>query len=216
VFGNILFAYAVSRSNGVNSAGHVAQSYNGLLIEQNAIAPNGRGIYVGGYVAATGVPSSVLPYAPMQANDAWQNGIDFGGATFTNFAFRSPGFAVDSVGNLSANNVLSTAGHVGSHSAYNPTVGCYDTGQAAGAGLLLGGGSLLYIASLNAAGDYVGTRCTIDTSGNVNATGGVGVFGHTAPVSRPTVSGAKGSNAALASLLTALAAYGLVTDSTTA
>ena len=41
-------------------------------------------------------------------------------------------------------------------------------------------------------------------------------FNNTAPIAKPTVSGAKGSNAALASLMTALAAYGLVTDSTTA
>jgi hypothetical protein len=41
-------------------------------------------------------------------------------------------------------------------------------------------------------------------------------FNGTAAVAKPTVSGAKGSNAALASLMTALAAYGLVTDSTTA
>jgi hypothetical protein len=36
------------------------------------------------------------------------------------------------------------------------------------------------------------------------------------PISRPTVSGSRGGNAALASLLTALSTYGLVTDSTTA
>jgi hypothetical protein len=41
-------------------------------------------------------------------------------------------------------------------------------------------------------------------------------FNNTAPIAKPTVTGAKGSNAALASLMTALAAYGLVTDSTTA
>lgn len=41
-------------------------------------------------------------------------------------------------------------------------------------------------------------------------------FNNSAPIAKPTVSGAKGSNAALASLLTALAAYGLVTDSTSA
>jgi len=38
-------------------------------------------------------------------------------------------------------------------------------------------------------------------------------FNNTAPIAKPTVTGAKGGNAALASLLTALAAYGLVTDS---
>ena len=42
--------------------------------------------------------------------------------------------------------------------------------------------------------------------------GGVGFSGAT-PVGRQTITGAKGGNAALASLLTALATYGLITDS---
>ncbi len=42
----------------------------------------------------------------------------------------------------------------------------------------------------------------------------VGFYGAT-PASKPTVSGSKGGNAALASLLTALANLGLITDSTT-
>ena len=181
VMGNILFAYAVSRSNGVNTAGHVAQSYNGLLIEQNAIAPNGRGIYVGGYATATGVPTRPLPYAVMQASDAWQFGIDFNGATFTGDAFRSPGFAVDGVGSLLAYNVQASGGHVIATGAYNPSVGCYDTGQAAGAGLLFGGGNMLYVATLNFGGDYVGTRCTIDASGNITASGQMQIGGTSGP-----------------------------------
>lgn len=44
---------------------------------------------------------------------------------------------------------------------------------------------------------------------------GLGAWGSGAPASKPTVTGAKGGNAALASLMTALVAYGLVTDSTT-
>jgi hypothetical protein len=40
-------------------------------------------------------------------------------------------------------------------------------------------------------------------------------FNNTGPPAKPTVTGAKGGNAALASLMTALAAYGLVTDTTT-
>ena len=40
-------------------------------------------------------------------------------------------------------------------------------------------------------------------------------FNNTAPIAKPTVTGSKASNAALASLLTALASYGLVTDSST-
>lgn len=46
-----------------------------------------------------------------------------------------------------------------------------------------------------------------------NATG-LGFFG-TAPIAKPTVTGAKGGNAALSSLLAQLAALGLITDSTT-
>jgi hypothetical protein len=40
-------------------------------------------------------------------------------------------------------------------------------------------------------------------------------FNNTPPISKPTVTGSKGGNAALASLITALANYGLITDSTT-
>lgn len=47
----------------------------------------------------------------------------------------------------------------------------------------------------------------------VNTTG-LGFFG-TAPAAKPTVSGSRSANAALASLITALAALGLVTDTTT-
>jgi hypothetical protein len=50
----------------------------------------------------------------------------------------------------------------------------------------------------------------------MSATTGFGAFG-TAPVTvQPSVTGAKGGNEALASLLTALAAFGLITDNTTA
>ena len=45
---------------------------------------------------------------------------------------------------------------------------------------------------------------------------GFGVWGATAPTSKPSVTGSRGGNAALASLITALASYGLITDNTTA
>lgn len=41
-------------------------------------------------------------------------------------------------------------------------------------------------------------------------------FNNTNPIAKPTVTGSRGGNAALASLLTALANYGLITDSTSA
>jgi hypothetical protein len=46
----------------------------------------------------------------------------------------------------------------------------------------------------------------------LQTTGNVGFYG-TAPQAKPAVSGSKGANAALASLVTALATLGLVTDS---
>ena len=50
--------------------------------------------------------------------------------------------------------------------------------------------------------------------GKTQIHGQVGFQG-TSPIAKPTVTGSKGGNAALASLLTALANYGLITDSTT-
>jgi len=50
-------------------------------------------------------------------------------------------------------------------------------------------------------------------SGSVRHNSTVG-FNNTAPIAKPTVSGLKGSNAALGSLLAALVAYGLITDTT--
>lgn len=69
----------------------------------------------------------------------------------------------------------------------------------------------------------VGTANSVVTSSGtitshlaaLRVTGNVGFF-NTAPAARATVSGSRGGNAALASLLTALATYGLITDGTTA
>ena len=47
-----------------------------------------------------------------------------------------------------------------------------------------------------------------------NASEKIGFFGKSPPVVKPTVTGSKGSNAALTSLMAALVSLGLVTDST--
>jgi hypothetical protein len=66
---------------------------------------------------------------------------------------------------------------------------------------------------------------TNTTPANITTTGTAGIqfgvntrvgFYNATPIAKPTVTGAKGSNAALGSLLTALASYGLITDSSTA
>ena len=50
---------------------------------------------------------------------------------------------------------------------------------------------------------------------NLKISGNIG-FNNTPPIAKPTLTGAKGSNAALASVIAALVAYGLATDTTTA
>jgi hypothetical protein len=57
-----------------------------------------------------------------------------------------------------------------------------------------------------------GGGIVISNDGGVKLTGKLGV-NNTTPISKPTVTGSRGGNAALASLLTALANYGLITDS---
>ena len=66
--------------------------------------------------------------------------------------------------------------------------------------------------------DFVSTSFLMLTGGNLSGplkTLTVG-FNGTAPIVKPTVSGSRGGNAAVAALLTALASYGLITDSTSA
>lgn len=72
-------------------------------------------------------------------------------------------------------------------------------------------------AAFNSPASFSGDLLTadaVDTTANSLRVTGTSGFNNTAPIAKPTVTGAKGSNAALASLITALAAYGLVTDST--
>jgi len=56
----------------------------------------------------------------------------------------------------------------------------------------------------------------VEDHGDVTVVRGLGVFGAAPPSARPTVAGSRAGNAALASLLTALAATGLITDGTSA
>lgn len=66
------------------------------------------------------------------------------------------------------------------------------------------------------------TKSFVGTSGpdgivvGKNVTSKVGFYGVATPVVKPTVTGSRGANAALTSLLVALAAQGLVIDATTA
>jgi hypothetical protein len=64
------------------------------------------------------------------------------------------------------------------------------------------------ICRVNADGHVaIGTGTHTKVAGNVG-------FNNSAPLAKPTITGSRGDNAALASLLTQLAAYGLITDGT--
>jgi hypothetical protein len=73
-------------------------------------------------------------------------------------------------------------------------------------------GGLFQILSNN----YATTLLSMTDLGDLTVTKGVGVFATAPPAAKPTVTGSRAGNAALASLLTALASYGLITDSSTA
>lgn len=81
------------------------------------------------------------------------------------------------------------------------------------------GGTAFVQPGLSAAAPDYGTSELRNATGaaRVSAGGAAdGVAFHgTAPIAKPTVTGSRGGNAALASLLTALANYGLITDGTT-
>jgi hypothetical protein len=70
----------------------------------------------------------------------------------------------------------------------------------------------------DSSGNYIGTPISVDYSGRLRvgeSNHSMGFFGAN-PILKPTVTGSRGGNAALTSLLQQLAALGLITDNTTA
>jgi hypothetical protein len=82
--------------------------------------------------------------------------------------------------------------------------------------MITGSGGIAFAAT-NGSG-VVGAAYLTASSAGVAAAGSIGLWGTAASAvaSKPVVSGAKGSNAALASLILALKNYGMITDSTSA
>ena len=79
--------------------------------------------------------------------------------------------------------------------------------QSAGTGIRLGGDALVNL--------YRSVAGALTTDGALAVGGGVG-FNGAPPAAKPAVTGSRGGNEALGSLLSALAAIGLITDNTTA
>ena len=120
---------------------------------------------------------------------------------------------------------VTTAGMVSSTntSGYN-FMAAGTAGNGAYLAKVTGDSTYRWIVDQNGAMSWASGSAGADTtlartsSGVLTLTGSLGVsgpvgFNGTAPASKPTVSGSRGSNAALASLLTALANMGLLTDS---
>lgn len=136
-------------------------------------------------------------------------------ANFTGNVF-APGFFANSVVQL-GKTVAGSPGTVAIYGAAGEQRGILLKRAALnGWGVLVQGATDdLNIGRWNDAGAFQGNALSlIRATGAATFSAGVGVFGTAPPAAKPAVTGAKGSNAALASLLTVLASYGLLTDST--
>jgi hypothetical protein len=118
---------------------------------------------------------------------------------------------------LSANAGL----YLGSNVATGPTdfskhisfYGGNQYGMCVTGGQLNYGGTSSIIHAFNSSGT---ATATITATGGLKMLQGIGLFNGTPVTAKPTLTGAKGSNAALASVIAALVAYGMATDTTTA
>ena len=111
-------------------------------------------------------------------------------------------------------------GHTGSGFSFCASIRCYQDG-AVGTRVP---GRLVFETGTGSAGPASALTLYSDKSASfagavtcastLKVTGNIGFYNAT-PAAKPTITGSRGGNAALASLLTGLAALGLVTDSTT-
>lgn len=69
---NVTYAFAVACSGDNKADGTPAKSYNGLLIEQNGIAPGGRGVLASGDTTAV---AADLPHAGVEVDQRWRYAI---------------------------------------------------------------------------------------------------------------------------------------------
>jgi hypothetical protein len=79
--GNIEYSYAVAPSGAPNTSGHRAATYNGLMIEANSIAANGRGVLALG--ASEVLPTRQLPETPFEIRSNWRQGVTTVNARFS-------------------------------------------------------------------------------------------------------------------------------------
>ena len=220
---------------GANTAGagiEVARA-TGVRIAGNSIAKSyGSGVYINSSCAQVHVTDNMIHY-PNQGNAGDAYGVYNNsptGRTWWNSVHQDPGkTALLSEGSAADQSGVSQA--LGSISA-NQIVGgaggrTFVASATAGGLAMANDGQVKWTADTNAGGGTIDTglardsagvlKTTNGSSGNgaLKVTGNVGFY-NASPAAKPTVTGSRGGNAALASLLTALAGLGLLTDSTTA
>jgi len=137
------------------------------------------------------------------------NGLDYATVSSAGFAVGNTTLAANL--NLDLNTVATNARSLRFLSAGSQRVN-----------MVLTGGENFALQTYDNTGTLLGnalvvTRLTglVQCAFGLQVTGNSG-FNGTAPIAKPSISGSRGGNAALASLLTALASYGLVTDGSTA
>jgi hypothetical protein len=118
-------------------------------------------------------------------------------------------------GNLNSGNGTTNVGAAINGANSGTAGGASVVVQNAGTSIIAIGNKSAIIGGAYSATPYIFGNATIEVHTGVKFLSTTG-FNNTAPIAKPTVTGSRGGNAALASLLTALANYGLITDSTTA
>jgi hypothetical protein len=194
-FSKINFATAAFRSPGVSIEGTL------LRIGPGFIGEDSNGLVIN----ATGAVGSISAIAAggggYQVNDQLYDGI--GGIALVTGVNATTGAVT------AANYIAGKAPHFFGPGA--PDLVATTGGSGTGADCVL---HMLWtprgVLSIQQAGGLTAY------GGPVNTAQGIGVFGVGAPGARPTVNGSRGGNAALASLLTALASYGFLNDGSVA
>jgi hypothetical protein len=180
--------------------------------------------------------TGALLRASGSGSPSYDRGIDFTGVTFPTAAIKIP---VCGTAGVQSWGVLVTAEGADEAVGAAFQVNTAGAGQRVGYGLVLNGNSVktalvkagsgaapvngIDLSSATFSGDAMilpdGGHIRLGTGAGTqigrDASQKIGVWGAT-PVARPTVTGSRGGNAALASLLTQLATVGLIVDSSSA
>lgn len=215
--GNTLFG--IFMGNGVveNNAGVIPRMYNGIMLN-DAIAPNGRALYFEGSSSAS---IADWPYSPFQIANKWDTGIQTLGATFQDFVAVRLGVEQSIQWGDTSNNRYGQIAAASNQINFGNTTGtCFAVNTTVSNPVnfaYFAAGSTSGPAILGAAGEATATLAIMGGGGGVQlgATSGKIGFFESTPVVKPTVTGSKGANAALTSLLSALSSMGLIVDSTT-